>query len=66
LEDGNLKISSTENIIYEITKPSFIGIRQAHLTFEAQTELMYMPKNENDIAGMACYQKENHNLYLEK
>jgi alpha-N-arabinofuranosidase len=66
LKNGKLEIRSTDNTIYETAKPAFTGIRQAHLQFEAQTELEYTPQHEGDIAGLVCYQKEDHNFVFGK
>jgi oligosaccharide reducing-end xylanase len=66
LENGKIKITSTGNTIYEAAKSAFTGIRQTHLTFEVQTEMEYAPSNEGDIAGLVCYQKEDHNFVFGK
>ncbi|MDR2840048.1 MAG: family 43 glycosylhydrolase [Paludibacter sp.] len=66
LAKGNLILTSTENTIYEVAKPAFTGIRQAHLNFETHTELTYNPTNEGDIAGLVVYQNENHNFVFGK
>ncbi|MDR3340218.1 MAG: family 43 glycosylhydrolase [Candidatus Symbiothrix sp.] len=66
LQDGKLRLHSTEHTIYEVANPAFVGIRQAHLTFTAQTEIQFNPEKEGDIAGMVCYQKENHNFVFGK
>jgi beta-xylosidase/endo-1,4-beta-D-glucanase Y len=65
-DGGKLKITSTDNTIYEPAHPAFTGVRQAHLAFEAQTEMKYAPVREGDIAGMVCYQKEDHNFVFGK
>jgi alpha-N-arabinofuranosidase len=59
-------LTSTKNTIYEVAKPAFAGIRQAHLNFIAQTELKYQPENGGDIAGIVVYQKEDHNFVFGK
>ncbi|MDR2802233.1 MAG: family 43 glycosylhydrolase [Prevotellaceae bacterium] len=66
LADGKLKIKSTGHTIYEVAHPAFIGARQQHLTFEAQTELDYTPAKESDIAGLVCYQNQSYNFVFGK
>ncbi|MDR3227042.1 MAG: family 43 glycosylhydrolase [Prevotellaceae bacterium] len=65
-KDGKLQLHSTEHTIYEIANPAFTGIRQAHLTFTAQTEFQFNPEQESDITGIVAYQNENHNFVFGK
>jgi hypothetical protein len=39
------------------------GIRQAHLTFEAQSEPVYMPKNEKDKQELFVIKKKIITLF---
>ncbi|MDR2125787.1 MAG: family 43 glycosylhydrolase [Prevotellaceae bacterium] len=66
IADGQLKMTSTGHTIYEEANPAFIGARQQHLTFEAQTELAYAPAKEGDIAGLVCYQNQAYNFVFGK
>ncbi|MDR2058361.1 MAG: family 43 glycosylhydrolase [Dysgonamonadaceae bacterium] len=65
-EKGKLTVASSGHTVYEAAHPAFIGARQQHLTFEAQTELEYAPAKEGDIAGLVCYQNESHNFVFGK
>jgi len=66
MADGKLVLKPTDRSIYEINNPVFIGRRQQHLIFEAETELSFNPTTENAIAGLVCYQNESHNFVLGK
>jgi beta-xylosidase/endo-1,4-beta-D-glucanase Y len=63
---GQLALHSTGQTILEDKQPAFIALRQQHLHFEAQAEMIYQPVREGDIAGIVCYQKETHNLVFGK
>ncbi len=45
--------------------PAFVGCRQQHTDFEAETELRFRPQ-EGAFAGMALFQNERHNLLFGK
>ena len=45
--------------------PSFIGRRQQHINFEASTKMKFNPQNENEAAGIALVQNDNHQFRLE-
>ena len=63
---NGLEIEPKTITIYEKDNPAFVGRRQQHLVFEAETELKFTPKSENDVAGLVCYQNERHNFVLAK
>jgi oligosaccharide reducing-end xylanase len=64
---GNgLQLQSASSTIYEPKQPALLGVRQQHLVFDAETEMSYLPDAEGDIAGLVCYQKENHNIVFGK
>jgi xylan 1,4-beta-xylosidase len=44
--------------------PAFIGKRQQHLVCKASTALDFVPKSENEKAGLLIYQSENNFYYL--
>lgn len=52
--------------ISAIANPAFIGRRQQHTEFEAETTLTFAPKSANEMAGLVCYQNEVHNFVLAK
>lgn len=66
MNEGKLVLNPIEKSIYEIDNPAFIGRRQQHLIFEAETELSFNPAAENAVAGLVCYQNEAHNFVLGK
>jgi alpha-N-arabinofuranosidase len=45
--------------------PSFIGRRQQHINFEATTKMEFNPENQNEAAGIALVQNDNHQYRLE-
>lgn len=46
--------------------PSFIGKRQQHLFCSTETELNFTANNDNEKAGLAIFQNENHFYFLGK
>lgn len=46
--------------------PSFIGKRQQHLFCSTETELNFTANNDNEKAGLAIFQNENHFYFLSK
>ncbi|MDR3329423.1 MAG: glycoside hydrolase family 43 protein [Prevotellaceae bacterium] len=66
LTGKGLQLQANGHSIYERANPAFIGHRQQHLSFEAQTELDYKPVKAGDVAGLVCYQNEAHNFVFGK
>lgn len=66
LTNEQLEIHPINKNIFEVVQPAFIGRRQQHLCFEAETELNFSPSNEKEIAGLVCYQNESHNFVFGK
>jgi alpha-N-arabinofuranosidase len=64
--DGKLVLAPTEQSIYGTGNPAFLGRRQQHTCFEAETEMRFTPKTRNGIAGMVCYQNEANNFVFGK
>jgi alpha-N-arabinofuranosidase len=51
--------------ISEQTNPSFVGRRQQHIHFAAQTKLDFTPQSENEYAGLTLTQNNNfHFLFV--
>ena len=44
--------------------PSFLGHRQQHLTCSASTSMDFIPKSENEKAGLLIFLNENHFYFL--
>lgn len=51
--------------IFETANPAFVGCRQQHTDFEAETELLFLP-DEGAFAGLVLFQNERHNLLFGK
>jgi alpha-N-arabinofuranosidase len=64
--DNKLVLAPTEQTIYGTGNPAFLGRRQQHACFEAETEMRFTPKNRNEIAGMVCFQNEANNFVFGK
>lgn len=48
-----------------MNSPSFIGRRQQHINFESSVKMEFKPQNENEVAGIALIQNDNHQFRLE-
>ena len=46
------------------TSPSFVGRRQQHIHFAAQTVLEFTPQNSNECAGLALVQNNEYHFCL--
>lgn len=44
--------------------PSFLGLRQQHLRGSASTEIEFIPKTQNEKAGLLIFQNEKHFYFL--
>lgn len=56
-----LTLTDNGRTIDEVADPAFVGVRQQHTDFTAETELLCSPA-EDRFAGMALYQNEGHYL----
>ncbi|MCE7041659.1 glycoside hydrolase family 43 protein [Dyadobacter sp. CY312] len=52
--------------VMELGNPSFIGKRQQHLYSTAEVELDFLPKSENEKAGLTILQDERHFYFVSK
>jgi alpha-N-arabinofuranosidase len=66
LSADGLRLQANGATVYEQANPAFIGARQQHLAFEAQTELNYQPETAKSLAGIVCFQNEKHNFVFGK
>ncbi len=66
INNGKLELTLQNRSIKDICTPSFMGVRQQSLVFEATTQLKFVPGNENELAGVVCFQDERHNFILGK
>lgn len=64
--DRGLKLIPSGSTLYdEGENPSFLAVRQQHMSFSAGTVLEYVP-DAGGIAGLAVYQNEKNNYILGK
>lgn len=63
--EQGLTLTVTDRTLDERTNPAFLGHRQQHMRFEAETGMRFTP-DEGEIAGLACFQNEDHYLLLGK
>ncbi|WP_445735760.1 glycoside hydrolase family 43 protein [Mariniflexile sp.] len=63
---GKLKINLRPEIIDKNVNPSFIGQRQAHKNFTAITKMEFIPKVENETAGMVITRDVSNQFQLVK
>ncbi|WP_347158708.1 glycoside hydrolase family 43 protein [Pontibacter chitinilyticus] len=59
-----LQITPFAKSIKEVAPISALFQRQQHNAFTATVNLNYVPKSEEDLAGIACYQSEKFNYVL--
>jgi alpha-N-arabinofuranosidase len=62
---GTLRLRLRPQRMSEQTSPSFVGRRQQHIHFTAQTKLDFVPQSENEWAGLTLAQNNNfHFLFV--
>jgi len=62
---GFLRLRLRPQKLSEQMNPSFVGRRQQHIDFTAQTEYEFMPQSNNECAGLALLQnKEFYFLFV--
>ena len=66
IANGKLKFNLLPGNIYRRDPMSALWTRQQHGTFTAETSLDFTPRNDQDIAGIALLQNEDHNFVLGK
>jgi Beta-xylosidase len=66
LENNQLKLQALPVGIEEKQQPAFLGHRQQHTNFKVITEFEFTPENENEIAGLVCYQNEEYHIIFGK
>ena len=66
IKNGKLELKLQNKSIKDITNPSFLGIRQQHINFEAETLLDFSPQKEGELAGLVCFQNEKHHYVFAK
>lgn len=66
IEDGAMKIDAIQRSIYDMDHPAYIGRRIQHLDFEFSMEVDFVAQSETELAGICCFQNEQHNIVLGK
>jgi xylan 1,4-beta-xylosidase len=61
---GYLRLKVLPQRLSEPTTPSFIGRRQQHIHFEAETVIEFAPQNEHECAGLALVQNPDFHFLL--
>ena len=64
--EGKLTIQPSSADISERKPLSALFCRQQHTTFSAETEVVFSPKSEKDVAGLALLQNEQYNFVFGK
>ncbi|SFL67473.1 alpha-N-arabinofuranosidase [Gracilibacillus orientalis] len=62
---GYLRLKAKQETIIEEENPAFVGRRQQHINFFAQTVLEFEPKAEHETAGMVLLQNHNYQFRVE-
>ena len=60
VEKGKLNITPQPISIEQMGSPAALVRRQQHTNFSAETQLEFIPKAENEFAGLTLYQTESH------
>jgi alpha-N-arabinofuranosidase len=61
---GYLRLFLRPETISKRENPSFIGRRQQHQSFLAQTVLEFVPEKEHEEAGLVCFQNDQNHYRL--
>jgi alpha-N-arabinofuranosidase len=61
---GSLSIQLRPESCSGNSNPSFLGYRQQHLCGSASTKIGFVPKTENEKAGLLVFQNEQHFYFL--
>jgi xylan 1,4-beta-xylosidase len=61
---GYLRLQLRPERLSEQKSPSFVGRRQQHIHFVAQTALEFTPQNSNECAGLALVQNNEYHFCL--
>ncbi len=61
---GYLRLHLRPERLSEMANPSFVGRRQQHMRFSAQTALEFTPQSQQECAGLALIQSNNFHFCL--
>lgn len=66
LQNGKLIIDAVNRSIYDKVNPAFLGRRQQHMSFTANTSFSFTPQSSDELAGLVLFQNEKFNLVIGK
>ncbi len=66
VKDGNMSLEALPRSLDQLVNPAFLGRRQQHLNFEAESGVQFGPKSGNELAGLAYFQNEKNYLVAGK
>ncbi|MDR2911647.1 MAG: glycoside hydrolase family 43 protein [Bacteroidales bacterium] len=64
--NGKMVIDALPRSIYTMDNPAYLGKRQQHQVFEAETIIDFVPAASGELAGMAYFQNERFNFVFGK
>lgn len=64
--NGALVLTAQSDNLYGAGQPAFLGYRQQHMSFEVVTMLNFQTANNQQAAGLACFQNEKYNTLFAK
>ena len=62
---GFLRLKLRKEMITKWENPSFVGRRQQHINFSASTAMEFVPKSENESAGIVVLQNPDYHFRVE-
>jgi xylan 1,4-beta-xylosidase len=62
---GFLRLRLRPEMLSKWENPSFVGRRQQHINFSAATAMEFVPKNENESAGLVLLQNSDFQFRIE-
>ncbi|NLF79199.1 MAG: glycoside hydrolase family 43 protein [Chloroflexi bacterium] len=63
---GHLRLRLRPEMLSEWVTPSFVGRRQQHMNFAAQTVMDFTPASEHECAGLVVLQNSDYHFRLEQ
>jgi len=60
VKDGNISLEALPRSLDQLVNPAFLGRRQQHLNYEAETAVKFVPKSGNELAGLVYFQNEKN------
>ena len=65
-KNGQMIIDALPRSVYDLDNPAYIGKRQQHQVFEAETQFSFVPTSDKELAGMVYFQNEKFNFVFGK